>query len=54
MGMNLRKLGEIVLDREAWQPAVLQFMGLQRIGHNLVTEQQQQNLNHFAVHQKLT
>ena len=41
MGMNLRKLGEIVLDREAWQPAVLQFMGLQRIGHNLVTEQQQ-------------
>ena len=54
VGMNLRKLREIVMDREAWQPAMLQFMGSQRIGHNLVTEQQEQNLNHFAVHQKLT
>ena len=37
MDMSLSKLREIVKDREAW----LQFMGLQRIRHNLVTEQQQ-------------
>ena len=35
MDMRLSKLREIVKDREAW----LQFMGLQRIRHNLVTEQ---------------
>ena len=35
MDMSLTKLREIVKDREAW----LQFMGLQRIRHNLVTEQ---------------
>ena len=34
--MNLSKLQEVVEDREAW---LLQSMGLQRIRHNLVTEQ---------------
>ena len=36
MDMGLRKLWEIVKDRK---PGVLQFMGLQRVGHDLVTEQ---------------
>ena len=31
MGMSLGKLREMVMDREA---CVLQFMGLQRVGHN--------------------
>ena len=35
--MSLSKLWETVKDREAW---VLQFMGLQRVGQNLATEQQ--------------
>ena len=38
MNMNLGKLREMVRDREAWRPAGL---GPQRVGHNLVTEQQQ-------------
>ena len=37
MGMSLRNLQELVINREA---CVLQFMGLQRFGHNLVTEEQ--------------
>ena len=37
MDMNLSKLQEMVKDRE---PGVLQSVGL-RVGHNLVTEQQQ-------------
>ena len=28
-------------DREAGKPGMLKFMGLQRVGHNLATEQQQ-------------
>ena len=36
MNMSLSKLWEIVKDREAWW---LQSMGLQRVGHELVTEQ---------------
>ena len=36
--VNLGKLWEVVRDRK---PGVLQSMGLQRIGHNLATEQQQ-------------
>ena len=34
-GMSLSKLQELVMDREAW---LLQSMGLQRVGHNWVTE----------------
>ena len=37
MDMNLSKLWEIVKDREA---GMLQPMGLQRVGHNLATQQQ--------------
>ena len=36
MDMSLSKLKEMVKDRE---PGVLQSMGSQRVGHNLVTEQ---------------
>ena len=39
MDMSLSKLQEIVKDREA---CVLQSVELQRVGHDLVTEQQQQ------------
>ena len=38
MNMNLSKLWEIVEDRGAWHAAV---HGLQRVRHDLVTEQQQ-------------
>ena len=41
--MNLGKLLEMVRDREAWQ-AKLQSMGLQRVGHDWMTGQQQQRL----------
>ena len=37
--LSLNKLQEIVKDREAWHVLV---MGLQRVGHDLVTGQQQQ------------
>ena len=38
--MSLRRLWEIVKDRK---PDVLQCIGLQRVGHDLATEQQQQH-----------
>ena len=38
MDMSLSKFLEMLKGREAWRAAV---MGLQRIGHKLVTEQQQ-------------
>ena len=37
MDMSLSKLWELVMDEK---PGVLQSMGLQRVGHDLVTEQQ--------------
>ena len=40
MGMSLSKLWEMVKDREIWRAA---SMGLQRVGHDWVTEQQQHN-----------
>ena len=39
MDMSLSKLREFVMDRG---PGVLQFVRLQRVRHNLVTEQQPQ------------
>ena len=38
MGMSLSKLQEIVKDKK---PVMLQSMGLPRVRHDLVTEQQQ-------------
>ena len=40
MDMSLSKLQKTVKDSECF--LMLQFMGLQRVGHNLETEQQQQ------------
>ena len=40
MDMSSSKLGEIVKDGEAWHAASTE---LQRVGHGLVTEQQQSN-----------
>ena len=37
--MSLRKLREIVMDRESWRASV---HGSQRVGHDLVSEQQQE------------
>ena len=41
MDMILSKLQEMVKDRET---GMLQFMGLQRVGHSFATEQKQKNL----------
>ena len=43
MDMSVRKLQEMVKDREAG----VRFMRLQRVRHNLVTEQQQSSSNYF-------
>ena len=48
MDMNLSKLQEIVKEGK---PGVLQFMGSQRVGHDLVTEQQQRAwAEHFLIY----
>ena len=39
--MSLSKLRELVNNKEG-KPAVLQSMGSQRVGHNVVSEQPQQ------------
>ena len=39
--MNLSKLREMLKDRGVWQAAV---HGVQRVRHDLVTEQQQQSI----------
>ena len=39
MDMSLGELQEIAKDREAWH---VQFMGLQRVRHDLATEEQAQ------------
>ena len=46
MDVGLSKLLEIVKDRKS---GMLQFMGLQRFGHDLANEPQQQNLT-FSFH----
>ena len=45
MDLSLSKPRELVMDREAW---LLQTMGLQRVGHDLLTEQQQQSVYSFS------
>ena len=45
-GMSLTKLQELVMNRK---PSMLQSIGLQRVGHDLVIEQQQ---NHLMNHEK--
>ena len=44
MDMNLSKLWEMVRDR---RPGVLWFMGSQRVEHDLLTEQQQQQQRQY-------
>ena len=44
MDMNLSKLRETVRDR---RPRMLWFMGSQRVGHDLSTEQQQQQQRQY-------
>ena len=49
MDMGLGRLQELVMDG---RPGVLQFMGSQRVGHNLATEQQQVGKQHVHKSQK--
>ena len=49
MDMNLRKLWDIVENRGAWHAAVL---GVQRVGRDLVTEQQKFKQNKEHLHKK--
>ena len=46
MDMKLGKLEEMVRDRQVWRAAA---MGLQRVGHDLVTEQQQPSETYFRL-----
>ena len=46
MDMSLSKLQEMVKDKEAWRAM---SMGLQRVRHNLVTEQEQLKIK-FCCH----
>ena len=50
VGMSLSKLQELVKDRKSW----CGFIGSQRVGHDLVTEQYQQPMfNSWAGNQDL-
>ena len=44
--MNLGKLWAMVRDKKAW----LQSVRLQRVGHDLATEKQQQQLREMKLH----
>ena len=44
MDMSLSKLWEMVKGREVWCPAVHGVTKRQRVGHDLVTKQQQNDL----------
>ena len=46
MDMNLGTLGEVLKDRE---PGMLQSLGLQSIGHDLATKQQQKIIDNIRV-----
>ena len=46
MDMSLSKLWELVMDRG---PGMLQSMGLQRVRHNLTTEQQQKSRKNLSM-----
>ena len=50
-GMSFSKLRKIV---KAGKPDVLQFMLLQRVGHDLVTGQQQRTQNHLCIQSVFT
>ena len=51
MDVNLGKLQEMVKDRQAWRAAV---HGSQRVGHNLVTEQQQYIEEDMTLHRNIS
>ena len=50
MDMSLSKLREMVKDREAWRAFI---HGLQRIGHDLATEQQRKCAKGIAVRNRV-
>ena len=45
--LNEREFGQTPGDSEVVKPGVLPSMGLQKIGHDLETEQQEQMYNEF-------
>jgi len=47
MDMNLSKFQE---TGRTGKPDMLKSMGLQRVGHNLVTEKQQQSIPHYILY----
>ena len=47
MDMSLSKIQELVKDREAWHAAIQE---VQKVGHDWVTEQQQQYIKKDPIH----